>query len=75
MKLNFQKIFGQPLSKFISKEFLGSIGYVSSYLPKLQYVQWVTNSTADVKIPSSKPTDVLGWVLGPNPTTRLLLIK
>ena len=59
MKLNFQKIFGQPLSKFISKEFLGWTGYVSSYLPKSQYVQWVTNSTADLKIPSSKPTDML----------------
>ena len=75
MKLIFQSIFDNPLSKFHSKEFLGWIGYVSSYLPNLEYVQWVTNSTPHLKIPSSKPSDVLGWVLGPNRTTRLLLVK
>ena len=60
MKLNFQRIFDNPLSKTLSKEFLKCIGYVSSYLPKLEYVQWVTNSTPDLKIPSLKSTDVLG---------------
>ena len=75
MKLNFQRIFDNPFSKFLSKEFLGWIGYVSSYLPNLDYVQWVTNSTPDLKTPSLKPTDVLRWALGANPTSRLLLIK
>ena len=75
MKLNFQRIFDNPLSKFLSREFLEWIGYVSSYLPKLEYIQWVTNSTPDLKIPSLKPTDVLGWALRPNPPTRLFLIK
>ena len=75
MKLNFQRIFDNPLSKLPSRDILGQIGYVSSYLPQLEYVQWVTNSTPDLKTPSLKPTDVLGWVLGSNPTTRLLLIK
>ena len=36
MKLNFQRIFDNPLSEFLLKEFLGWIGYVSSYLPKLE---------------------------------------
>ena len=63
MKLNFQRIFDNPLFKFLSKEFLECIGYISSYSPKLQYVQWLTNSTLDLKIPSSKPTDVLGWLM------------
>ena len=69
MKLNFQRTFDNHLSKFLSKEFLGCIGYISRYLPKLEYVQWVTNSTQDLKISSSKPTDALGWTLGPNRTT------
>ena len=67
--LNFQNIFDNHISKFLSKEFLGCIDYIFSYLPKLQYVQWVTNSTQDLKILSSKPTDLLGWAFGPNPTT------
>ena len=71
MKLNFQRIVDNPLSKLLSKEFLGWIGYVSNYLSKLEYAQWVTNSTPDLK----NPTDVFGWALGPNPTARLLLIK
>ena len=75
MKLNFQRIFDNPFSKFLSKEFLGWICYVSSYLPNLDYVQWVTNSTPDLKTPSLKPTDVLRWALKTNPTSRLLLIK
>ena len=75
MKLNFRRVFDNPISKFLSKEFLGWIGYVFSSLPKVEYVQWVTNSTPDLKTPSSKTTDMLGWVLGPNPTTRFLLIK
>ena len=75
MKLNFQRNFDTLLSKFLSKEFLGWIGYVSSFLPKLDYVQWVTNLTPDPKPPSSKPTDMLGWALGTNPTRRLILIK
>ena len=69
MKLNFQRTFDNHLSKFLSKEFLGCIGYIPRYLPKLEYVQWVTNSTQDLKISSSKPTDALGWALGPNRTT------
>ena len=56
-----------------SNEFLGCIGYISCYLPKLEYVQWVSNSTPDLKIPSSKPTD--NWALEPNPTTKHLLIN
>ena len=60
MKSNFQGIFDNPLSKFLSKEFLRWIGYVSSNLPKLEYVQWVNNSTLNLKTPSLKPTDVLG---------------
>ena len=51
MKLNFQRIVGNPLSKLLSKEFLGWIGYVSNYLPKLEYAQRVTNSTPDLKNP------------------------
>ena len=39
LKLNIQRMFDNPFSKFLSKEFLGWIGYVSSYLPKLEYVQ------------------------------------
>ena len=75
MKLNFQRIFDNPFSKFHSKEFLEWIGYVSSFLPKLEYIQWVTNSTPDLKTPSSKPSDVLGWAFGTNRTRRLFLIK
>ena len=37
--------------------------------------QWINNSTPDLKIPSLKPADMLGWISGPNPTTKLLLIK
>ena len=48
MRLNFQ-IFDNPFSKFLSKEFLGWIGCVSSYLPKLEYTEWITNSAADLK--------------------------
>ena len=59
MKLNFQRIFDNLNSTFFSKDFLGWIGYVSSYLPTLKYVQWVTNLTPDLQTPSSKPTDVL----------------
>ena len=75
MKLTFQRIFHIPLSEFLPKEFVRWIGFVSSYLPKLGYVQWVTNPTPDLKTPSLKPTDVLCWALGTNPTRRLLLIK
>ena len=39
LKLNIQMMLDNPFSKFLSKEFLGWIGYVSSYLPKLEYVQ------------------------------------
>ena len=72
-KLNFRRIFDNPLFKFLSKEFLGCIGYISCYLPKLEYVQYVQqviNSTRDLKIPSSKPTDVLGWALGSTDKTK-----
>ena len=64
MKLNFQKIFYNPLSKYpISKKYLECIGYISGYLPKLDYAQWVTTSTPHPKIPSSNLTDVLSWDL------------
>ena len=75
LKLNIQRMFDNPFSKFLSKEFLGWIGYVSSYLPKLEYVQQVSSSALDLKTPSSKPIDVLGWNLEINPTTGLFLIK
>ena len=39
-----------------------------------KYVEWVTDSSPDLKTPSLKPTDVPDWA-GPNPTTRLYLIK
>ena len=67
IKLNFQRIFDNPLSKFLSKEFLGCIGYISRYLSKLEYTQWATNLTPDLKIHISKPTDVLSWALDPTP--------
>ena len=75
LKLNIQRMFDNPFSKFLSKEFLGWIGCVSSYLPKLEYVQQVSSSTLDLKTPSSKPIDVLGWNLEINLTTGLFLIK
>ena len=46
-----------------------------SYLPQLKYMQWVSNSIPDPKIPSSNPTNVFHWTLGPSFTTRLLLVK
>ena len=58
MKLIFQSIFDNPLSKFHSKW----IGYVPGYLPKLWYVQWVTNSTPDLEILGSKSVEVLDLV-------------
>ena len=67
LKLNIQRMFDNPFSKFLSKEFLGWIGYVCSSLPKLEYVQQVSSSALDLKTPSSKPTDVLGWLWKPTP--------
>ena len=75
MKLNFQRTFDNSLSKFLSKEVLACIGYIFRYLPNLVYVQWVTSSTLDLKVPSTNPTEVLSWALVPNRTMRLLLIK
>ena len=46
--------------QFLSKKFLGSIGYISSYLPKLEYVQWVSHLTPDPKIPGLSPTYLYG---------------
>ena len=47
--VNFQRIFDNPLSKFISNKFFECIGYISCYLPELEYVQWVSNSPPDLK--------------------------
>ena len=54
-----------PNSPF-SKEFFGCIDHISSYLPTLEYAQWVSASPLGLKILGSGPDDVLGWVLGPN---------
>ena len=50
------------------KEFLD---YISSYLPKLEYAQWLSTSTRDPNIPGFNPTDVKGWTLGTNLISRL----
>ena len=54
-----------PNSPF-PKEFFGCTDYISSYLPTLEYAQWVSTSPLGLKILGSAPDDVLGWVLGPN---------
>ena len=64
MKLNFQRIFDNLIFKYpISKTFLEYIGYISSYLPKLEYGQWVKTSTPDTKIFDSNPKDMVSWAL------------
>ena len=71
MNLNFQSIIDNPLSKYpISFK---RISWMHCLF--LEYVQWVSNSTSDRKIPGSNPTDVLDWVLEPNLTTRVLMIN
>ena len=47
------------------KECFECIDYISSYLPKLEYTQWVSTSTPDPKISSLNITDVLGWAFDP----------
>ena len=47
MKLNFLRNFGNPLSEYrICKTISEYIGYSSSYLPKLEHAQWVSNSNS-----------------------------
>ena len=46
------------------KKFIGSTGYISSYSSKLESARW---------IPSSNPSDVLSWTLGPDLITKFLV--
>ena len=66
----------------ISKELLGCKefhGFISNYLPKLAYSQWVSTSTPDPKLPDLIPTDVQDWTLRTNlkafKLSELLLIN
>ena len=45
--------------------------YISSYLPKLEYAQWVSTSTWDPNIPGLNPIDAKAWTLGTNLISRL----
>ena len=64
MKLTFQRIFDNPLYKYPTSKITSCIciGYISSYLSKLEYVQWVSNSTQDPQVLGSNSADGLGWV-------------
>ena len=69
------QIISFPKELLGCKEFLD---YISSYLLKLEYAQWVSTSTADPKLSGLNPTDVQGWALGNNlilRLSRLLLIN
>ena len=46
----FRRFLIIPLQNIqFPKEFLEYIGYICSYLPKLKYAQWVSNSTPDLR--------------------------
>ena len=42
MRLHFQRIFDNPLSKYPISKLLECIGYIYSYLAKLQFAEPVT---------------------------------
>ena len=52
-----------------SKEFFD---YISSYLPKLEYSQWVSPLTPDLKLPDLKnPTDVQDLTFRSQPNSEV----
>ena len=79
MKLNFQRIFDNPLSKLshFQKNFLDARNFLTIFL-EFEYAHWVSTETPDPKLPDLNPTDVEGLALGTNlisRLTRLLLIN
>ena len=77
MNLNFQRIFDNALSKLshFQKNFLDPrnfFDYISSYLPKLEYSQWVSPLTPDLKLPDLKnPTDVQDLTFRSQPNSEV----
>ena len=64
MKLTLQRISDNPLYEYPTSKRISCIciGYISSYLSKLEYVQWVSNSTQDPQVPGSNSADGFDWV-------------